>query len=53
MILDRVEPAEVEQLAQAGELPGRRTGEAWRFARGAWLAWLAAGSGSEPATSDR
>ncbi len=36
-----VEPAAVELLAREGELPGRRIGEAWRFARAAVLAWLA------------
>jgi excisionase family DNA binding protein len=29
--------------ASAGELPGRRFGEDWRFAREALLSWLAAG----------
>jgi excisionase family DNA binding protein len=46
-----VEPAEIEQLALDGELPARRIGEAWRFARSAVLAWLAHGS-SGPAASD-
>jgi excisionase family DNA binding protein len=36
-----VEPAAVERLAGSGELPGRRIGELWRFARSAVLAWLA------------
>jgi excisionase family DNA binding protein len=36
-----VEPAAVERLARSGELPGRRIGELWRFARSAVLAWLA------------
>ena len=36
-----VEPAAVERLAGGGELPGRRIGEVWRFARSAVLAWLA------------
>ena len=36
-----VEPAAVERLAGSGELPGRRIGEVWRFARSAVLAWLA------------
>ena len=31
----------VVELAEAGELPGRRIGGAWRFARAAVLAWLA------------
>jgi excisionase family DNA binding protein len=47
-----VEPAEIEQLALDGELPARRIGEAWRFARSAVLAWLAHGSAG-PAASDR
>jgi excisionase family DNA binding protein len=46
-----VEPAEIEQLALDGELPARRIGEAWRFARSAVLAWLAHGSAG-PAASD-
>jgi len=33
----------VEERAEAGELPGRRFGEEWRFARAAVLAWLADG----------
>ena len=37
----RVEPAAVHELAEAGELPGRRIGDEWRFAREAVLAWLA------------
>jgi excisionase family DNA binding protein len=32
----------VRSLAEAGELPGRRLGEEWRFARAAVLDWLAA-----------
>jgi excisionase family DNA binding protein len=46
-----VEPELVEQLAGEGELPGRRIGDSWRFARSAVLAWLARGSG--PAGTDR
>jgi len=35
-------PAEaVAELAAAGELPGRKVGDAWRFSRAAVLAWLA------------
>jgi excisionase family DNA binding protein len=30
----------VEALAAAGELPGRRVGDAWRFSRAAVLRWL-------------
>jgi excisionase family DNA binding protein len=38
----QVEPAEVEALAEAGELPGRQIGDGWRFPRAALLEWLAA-----------
>lgn len=38
----RVEPAVVLALAEAGQLPGRRVGGEWRFAREAVLAWLTA-----------
>jgi excisionase family DNA binding protein len=31
----------VEQLAEVGELPGRRLGGEWRFSRAALLRWLA------------
>ena len=34
--------AELEALADAGELPGRRIAGEWRFAREAVLRWLAA-----------
>jgi excisionase family DNA binding protein len=34
----------VRQLAESGDLPGRRIGGEWRFARAALLAWLAASS---------
>jgi excisionase family DNA binding protein len=36
----RVPEEAVRELAEAGELPGRRLGEEWRFARDALLAWL-------------
>ena len=36
-----VDPELVAELAAAGELPGRRIGGEWRFARAAVLAWLA------------
>ncbi|HSB38764.1 MAG TPA: helix-turn-helix domain-containing protein [Gaiellaceae bacterium] len=32
----------VVELAESGELPGRKIGEDWRFSREAILAWLAA-----------
>ena len=38
----QVEPADVTALAEAGELPGRRIGDAWRFPRAALLEWLGA-----------
>jgi excisionase family DNA binding protein len=31
---------ELAELAEAGELPGRRIGDRWRFSRRAVLAWL-------------
>jgi excisionase family DNA binding protein len=34
--------ADVLALAEAGDLPGRRLGDHWRFARRAVLGWLAA-----------
>ena len=33
--------ADVLALAEAGELPGRKLGAAWRFSRSALVAWLA------------
>jgi excisionase family DNA binding protein len=30
----------VLELAEAGKLPGKKLGTAWRFARGALIAWL-------------
>jgi excisionase family DNA binding protein len=35
-----VSETEVVELAEAGELPGRRIGDQWRFSRSALLAWL-------------
>ena len=37
----QVEPDQAVELAEAGELPGRRIGDSWRFSREALLAWLA------------
>ena len=37
----QVPEAELLALAEAGELPGRRIGEHWRFSRPALIAWLA------------
>lgn len=48
-----VEPELVAELATSGELPGRRIGGSWRFARSAVLAWLAGPAGGGPATSER
>ncbi len=36
-----VDVATIAELAEAGELPGRRLGDEWRFARDAVLDWLA------------
>lgn len=36
----RIDAETVEQMADAGELPGRRLGDAWRFNRAAVLRWL-------------
>jgi excisionase family DNA binding protein len=50
----RSAPAAVEELALGGELPARRIGGEWRFARTAVLDWLrgwdqaARGSGTSP-----
>jgi hypothetical protein len=44
----QLEPAVVERLAGAGELPGRMLAGEWRFSRTALLAWLA-GPGAERA----
>ncbi len=38
----QVEEEVVVELAETGELPGRKVGEDWRFSREAILAWLAA-----------
>jgi excisionase family DNA binding protein len=38
----QVEPDDVSALAEAGELPGRKIGDEWRFLRSAVLGWLAA-----------
>jgi excisionase family DNA binding protein len=35
-----VKPAALVELAEQGELPGRRIGGEWRFSRSALLAWL-------------
>jgi excisionase family DNA binding protein len=48
----RVEPALVEQMAQAGELPGRQLAGQWRFAKSAVLRWLAADGVGETTTGN-
>jgi excisionase family DNA binding protein len=45
----RVPAATVAARALAGELPGRRFGEDWRFSRAAVLRWLAAGEAASGA----
>jgi excisionase family DNA binding protein len=35
-----VEEPAIVQLAESGELPGRKIGDAWRFSRAALLEWL-------------
>jgi excisionase family DNA binding protein len=42
----RLEDAAVRAAADAGELPGRRVGEEWRFSRSALLDWLGAPQGA-------
>jgi excisionase family DNA binding protein len=37
----QIEEAVVIEMAEAGELPGRRLGDVWRFSRAALVAWLA------------
>jgi excisionase family DNA binding protein len=37
----QIEEALVVELAEAGQLPGRKLGAAWRFSRVALVAWLA------------
>ena len=39
----QVEEKALEKLAESGDLPARKLGGEWRFARGALLDWLAAG----------
>jgi excisionase family DNA binding protein len=37
----QIAPAMVIELAEAGQLPGRKLGTEWRFSRAALVAWLA------------
>src|SRR5919198_654327 len=39
-----IEPDQVAELAAAGDLPGRRIGDDWRFSRSALIAWLGGGA---------
>jgi excisionase family DNA binding protein len=39
----QVDAEVVTELAEKGELPGRKLGDAWRFPRAALLEWLSAG----------
>ena len=41
----QIEPDQVAELAAAGELPGRRIGDDWRFSRAALIAWLGGAAG--------
>ena len=43
----QAEPGEIERMAEAGELPGRRVGDGWRFSRRAVLDWLASANSEE------
>ena len=38
----QVDEAVVVEMAEAGKLPGRKLGAAWRFSRAALVAWLSA-----------
>jgi excisionase family DNA binding protein len=40
----QIDAATVIEMAEAGRLPGRKLGKAWRFSRAALVAWL---SGAE------
>ena len=42
----QVEEEDARELAEAREIPGRRIGEEWRFARSAVLRWLAGDTGA-------
>jgi excisionase family DNA binding protein len=37
----QIDEKAVNELAEAGKLPGRKLGNAWRFSRAALVAWLA------------
>jgi excisionase family DNA binding protein len=38
----QVEESVIEELAESGEIPGRKIGDEWRFSRTAVLEWLGA-----------
>jgi excisionase family DNA binding protein len=38
----QIDAAVVVEMAEAGKLPGRKLGAAWRFSRAALVAWLSA-----------
>ena len=38
----QIEEAVVVEMAEAGKLPGRKLGDAWRFSRDALVTWLSA-----------
>lgn len=38
----RVEPKDIKEMAEAGELPGRKVGSQWRFSYTALMNWLQA-----------
>ena len=44
----RVDPRELEKLAGAGGIPGRRIGGSWRFSRDAVIEWLGGSPPPEP-----
>jgi len=44
----QTDPDAVRALADAGELPGRKIGDDWRFLRRAVLAWLGGADAPEP-----
>ena len=41
----QVDEAVVVEMAEAGKLPGRKLGAAWRFSRAALVAWLSTPDG--------
>ena len=43
----QVKESVVVEMAEAGQLPGRKLGDAWRFSKAALVAWLARPAGKE------